>query len=388
MPGSSIGGALRLQTFGESHGAAVGCVVDGCPAGVPLDVARISGWLARRRPGSGPHVSARREPDVPRVLSGTYEGLTLGTPICVVVENLDARPDDYAAMHQWFRPGHADFGWHARFGHRDPRGGGRSSARETVGRVIGGAVAQAIFDAWTTLRGHPRLEIVAWVQSLGAIEAHGPAPHMLGGSIVPAGAAFAFDPQTLTSTDVDRTPLRCPDATAHAAMVAALECARRDRDSLGGVVRCVARNVPAGLGDPTFDKVTGLLAHALGSLPAVRGVQFGSGFAAAGLRGSAHNDAFVRTGSGGVATATNHAGGALGGLTTGMPLVIDVAFKPPATIPQPQTGIGPAGPAESRTVTGRHDPCVAPRAVPIVEAAVFFVLADLLLRPARLDSLP
>ena len=388
MPGSSFGGALRMQTFGESHGPAVGCVIDGCPAGVPLDAAGIAGWLARRRPGTGPQVSGRREPDEPRLVSGVYEGLTLGTPICVLVENVDARPDDYAGLHDWFRPGHADFGWHARFGHRDPRGGGRASARETVGRVIGGAVAQAILAAWAAQRGQARIEVVAWVQSLGGVDADGPPPHTIGAGTGPTPRTLPFDPLTLTPSDVDRSPLRCPDPAAHVAMRVALDEARVRRDSLGGVVRCVARHVPAGLGDPTFDKVTGLLAHALGSLPAVRGVQFGSGFAAAGMRGSDHNDAFVRTSDGGIGTATNHAGGALGGLTTGTPLVVDVAFKPPATIPQPQAGIGPGGPPQWRTVTGRHDPCVAPRAVPIVEAAVWFVLADLLLRPARLDAWP
>jgi chorismate synthase len=386
MPGSSFGHALRVTTFGESHGVAVGCVVDGCPAGVPLDAARISAWLARRRPGQGPHTSARAEADEPRILSGVYQGRTLGTPIAVMVENTDAKSQDYAGLDDVFRPGHADFTWHARYGHRDPRGGGRASARETVGRVAAGAVAEAVLEALATASRRPPVRIVAWVQQMGSVTADSPEPSELT-SQRPVRVDHAIDPWTLTREQVDASPVRCPDAAASERMLTVLEEARRDRDSLGGIIRCVVLGVPAGWGDPVFDKLSGSLAHALGSLPAVKGIAFGSGFAAASMRGSEHNDPFLRENSGAVGTATNHAGGLLGGISTGMPLVIDVAFKPVATIPQPQQAIGPEGPPRATTVTGRHDPCVLPRAVAIVEAAVALVLADHALRPARIEAI-
>lgn len=365
MAGNTLGRAFVVTTFGESHGPAVGCVVDGCPAGVPLAEETIAAALARRRPGQGSLSSPRREADVPQILSGVWGGLTLGTPITIVVANADAKSKDYASLQHHFRPGHADLTWHLRFGHRDHRGGGRASARETVGRVAAGAVAEAVLAAWAQKSGLPAPGIVAWVQQVAEIQAAASLP-------VPARA------------DVDASPVRCPDTLASAQMVAAIETAQRDRDSLGGVVRCVVGNMPQGLGDPVFDKLTGLLGHALGSLPAVRGVLFGDGLEAAVQRGSHHNDAFVRDDLGRIATVTNHHGGVLGGISTGMPLRLDVVFKPVASIPQPQQGITASGPPESLIVTGRHDPCVLPRAVPIVEASVAIVLADALLRPGRL----
>jgi chorismate synthase len=364
MAGSSFGQSFVVTTFGESHGAAVGCVVDGCPAGVPLHVADIEHALARRRPGQNTLTSPRREPDQPRLLSGVYKGLTLGTPIAIVVDNVDARAKDYETWPELFRPGHGDFAWFARYGHRDPRGGGRASARETVGRVAAGAVAEALLRALAVRDERPQPRIVAWTQQIGAVAMPDEAP--------------------VDRAHVDASPVRCPDAAASAAMVLAIEAAQRDRDSLGGIVRCVVTDLPAGLGDPVFDKMTGLLAHALGSLPAVRGVLFGDGMAAVAIRGSQHNDPFTRLADGSIATTTNHHGGTLGGITTGMPLRFDVLFKPVATIPQPQQAIGPQGPPAPLTVTGRHDPCVVPRAVPIVEAAVAIVLADLSLRIGRL----
>jgi chorismate synthase len=358
MGGSLFGRALTVTTFGESHGPAVGCVVDGCPAGVALDEPRVAAWLARRRPGAGTAgASARQEADTPKILSGVYQGLTLGSPIAILVENRDARPQDYPTGR--LRPGHADATTQVRFGVRDPRGGGRSSARETVGRVAAGAVAEALLDAWSDQRGRPRIETVAWVQELAGIAANLPPPH-----------AFVDSSVGPRRADVDPSPLRCPDPVAVARMQDEVAAARERGDSLGGVVRCVVRHVPAGLGDPVFDKLSGTLAHALLSLPAARGVEFGSGADAAKMSGSTHNDAFADTA--GLQTATNHAGGLLGGITTGMPLVLDVAFKPPSTI---------AGPA-----TNRHDAVVLPRAVPIVEAAVLFCLADALLRPGRLHD--
>lgn len=384
MPGNTFGHDFRVTTFGESHGPAVGCVIDGCPAGVPLDLARVQAWLARRRPGQSPLTSARKELDEPRILSGVYEGRTLGTPIALLVENLDARSKDYAPWQEHFRPGHADFTWQARYGHRDPRGGGRASARETVGRVAAAAVAEALLEALALQAGQPPVEVVAWAQQIGAVHADAPPAE----AVVP-GRSFshAIDPLRLTRAEVDQSPVRCPDPAASERMVTAIDDARRERDSLGGVVRCVVRHLPAGWGDPVFDKLTGLLGHALLSLPAARGVQVGTGFAAAGLRGSRHNDAFVRQQDGSIATATNHAGGMLGGITTGLPLVVEVAFKPPASIPQPQQAIGLKGPPQPLPVTGRHDPCVVPRAVPVVEAAVLLVLADAALRLASVDRL-
>jgi len=321
-------------------------------------------------------VSARAEADVPRLLSGVYEGLTLGTPIAVLVENTDARAKDYAAWQGSARAGHADRAWQDRFGHRDPRGGGRASARETVGRVAAGAIAEAFLQAHALAAGRAPLRIIAWVQQMGEVVADAPSPERV------QTGGHRLDPQTLTRAEVDASPVRCPDPQASLAMVAALEQARRERDSLGGVIRCVVYDLPAGWGDPVFDKLTGMLAHALASLPAVRGVQFGSGFAAAMMRGSTHNDGFLAGGR----TLTNHAGGLLGGITTGMPLVVDVAFKPPATIPQPQQGLDADGQPVALTVGGRHDPCVVPRAVPLVEAAVLAVLADAALRIARLPG--
>jgi chorismate synthase len=369
MAGNTFGHALRVTSFGESHGPAVGCVVDGCPAGVPLSPERIADWLARRRPG-GPLQSPRAEADLPQVLSGVLDGLTLGTPIAVTVANVDQRSADYAALAQQARAGHADFTWQARFGVRDPRGGGRASARETVGRVIAGAVAEAVLEAWAQGKGRPQVQVVAWVQAVGEVVATGPAPSEMRGL-------------PWTRTAVEASPVRCPDGQASAAMVAAIEVARARHDSLGGVVRCVATGLPAGWGDPVFDKLTGLLGHALHSLPAVRGVQFGTGFDAARMTGAQHNDPWLGPGL----TASNHHGGVLGGLSSGMPLVLDVAFKPASTIAQPQQGLGADGQPVPLTVQGRHDPCVVPRAVAIVEAAVWHVLADALLRPARLGGL-
>ena len=397
MPGNTFGHALRVTTFGESHGPALGCVVDGCPAGVPLDEARIAAWLDRRRPGQSALTSARAEPDRPRLLSGVYQGLTLGSPIAVLVESVDARPADYAQLMasgrddgaDQFRPGHADFTWQARYGFRDPRGGGRASARETVGRVAAGAIAEALLDALADAEGRPRPAIVAWVQQVGSWVADAPAPETV---TDPAFAALsrghAIDPLALTRADVDGHPTRCPDPTAAAAMAAAIADARAAGDSLGGVVRCIVRGLPAGWGDPVFDKLTGVLAHALCSLPAVKGVEFGSGFRGAILAGSVHDDPFDRLPSGGIGTRFNHAGGMLGGITTGMPLLVDVAFKPPSTIAQPRAGIGLQGPPTPLTMQGRHDPCVLPRAVVLVEAAIAIVLADAALRGGRMPGGP
>lgn len=383
MAGNHIGQALTVTTFGESHGPAVGCIVDGCPAGVPLEVAHIQAWLDRRRPAQNHLQSQRRERDAAKVLSGLFAGHTLGTPICVVVENQDARSGDYADWQDLFRPGHADMTWQLRYGHRDPRGGGRASARETVGRVAAAAIAEAVLAQWSRVHGHPEPCVVAWVQQVASVRADAPP---VAATLPGLSDGHAIDPLRLTRDAVDASPVRCPDATASAAMVAAIEAARRDRDTLGGVVRCVVRDLPAGLGEPVFDKLTGLLGHHLGSLPAFRGLQIGEGFGAVHLRGSTHNDPFI-AGEGSPRLASNHHGGVLGGITSGAPLVLEVAFKPVATLPQAQQASDAAGNVSPLTVTGRHDPCVLPRAVPMVEAAVTLALADLALRPpARLEG--
>lgn len=385
MAGDTFGTHLRLTTFGESHGPEVGCVVHGVPAGVAVDDEMLDAWLARRRPGQNALQSQRKETDTPRILSGVHQGRALGTPIAVAVANSDARAKDYTALGEAFRPGHADWTWQLRYGHRDARGGGRASARETVGRVIGGALAEAILHAVCGARGWPLPAVVAWSHQIGDVVADGPPPAQVTGQPCPG---FAFDPAVLDRATVDASVVRCPDPAATLAMVACIESAQRDRDSVGGVVRCVVRDPPAGLGAPVFDKLTATIGHALLSLPACRGVQFGSGFAASAMRGSAHNDPFV-VGSEPLRTRTNHHGGTLGGISTGMPLLVDAAFKPAATIPQAQTVVAPDGAARSLAVTGRHDPCVVPRAVPIVEAMVTFCLADALLASlgARIDGI-
>ncbi len=385
MAGNTIGQAFAVTTFGESHGPAVGCVVDGCPAGVPLSAAQIGVWLQRRRPGQSALTSARAESDQPQILSGVFEGLTLGTPIAVLVPNIDAKAKDYDSWRGQFRPGHADFTWATRYGHRDHRGGGRASARETVGRVAAGAIAEALLHAMMDAKQLPRIEIVAWTQQIATIVADSPDPALMCEAQEISAAAHAIAPLRLTRAQVDANAVRCPDADAAAQMLDAIEQAQLARDSVGGIVRCIVRNVPAGWGDPVFDKLSGSLAHALMSLPAVKGLQFGSGFSAVALPGSAHNDAFVRAQDGRIATQTNHAGGLLGGLSTGEPLVLDVAFKPASSIPQPQQAISADGPAQPLTVTGRHDPCVVPRAVVLVEAAVALVLADHALRHSQLQ---
>ncbi len=374
MAGNTLGQTLRMTTFGESHGPAVGCVIDGCPAGIALTPEMIQAWLDRRRPGQSLLTSPRREADQVRILSGVYQDRTLGTPICALVDNADANSRDYGAWQDLFRPGHADFTWQARYGYRDPRGGGRASARETVGRVIGAAVAQAVLRSWCDARGLAQPQVSGWVHQIGPVALSEP---------------FSFE--YMENQEGPPVPLpgplaalACPDAAAAARMAEAIEQAQRQRDSLGGVVRCVARLVPVGLGDPVFDKLTGVLGHALSSLPAFRGWSIGDGFDAVQLTGSQHNDPFLRGSDGSVVTQGNHHGGVLGGITTGMPLRLAVAFQPVATIPQPQQAIGSEGPPQQLLVTGRHDPCVVPRAVVLVEAAVWHALADLALRVGRL----
>lgn len=352
---SALGRALVLTTFGESHGVAVGGVLDGCPPGLRLDLAAIQAQADRRRPGALALGTPRDEADRVEWLSGLVDGVTLGTPIGFLVRNLDARPESYGTFSDVFRPSHADFTYQAKYGVRARSGGGRASARETASRVIGGAVAEQVLHH---LGG---VEICAWVDAVGELRA-------------------CVDETVVRRADVDASEVRCPDPAAAAGMIDEIASARRVGDSVGGVIRVVARGVPAGLGEPVFHKLEADLAAALMSLPAARGVEIGSGFAGSRMRGSAHNDAYVPHPTLGVATATNRSGGVQGGISNGMPIVLSVAFKPVATVFVPQQTVDGQGVATTLVARGRHDPCVLPRAVPMVEAMVALVLADHWLR--------
>lgn len=361
MAGNALGERFRVTSFGESHGGAVGVVVDGCPAGHPFPHARIAAQLARRRPGQ-PLTSQRREADAIEVLSGVdpETDRTLGTPIAMMVRNTDAKSGDYEALRGVYRPSHADFTYDARFGLRFVAGGGRASARETVARVAAGALAEDLLARW---RG---IEIVAWVDRVHDV------------------AAPLVDGTCITREAVDVHDVRCPDPEAAAAMTAVIEDARKHGDTVGGIIRAVVRGVPAGLGEPVFDKLTAALAHAMMSLPAARGFEIGEGFAAARMRGTAHNDAFIpapeRAPDPPVATRTNHSGGIQGGISNGETIAFAVAFKPVATVFVPQDTVTRDGEATTYRARGRHDPCVLPRAVPMVEAMAALVVADHMLR--------
>lgn len=360
MGGSSFGQQFRITTFGESHGTGLGVVVDGCPPRLAIAVEEIQHDLDRRRPGQSRLTTQRKEGDVAEVLSGVFEGVTLGTPIAILIRNADAMPGAYEAMKDIFRPSHADYTTEAKYGTRDWRGGGRASARETAARVAAGAIARKL------LRVGAGVEVLAWVSQVHEIDAD-------------------IDAAGVTEEAVEANPVRCPDPAAAEAMTAAIEEARRQGDSLGGVVECVARHVPPGLGEPVFDKLEADLAGALMSLPASKGFEIGSGFAGARLTGSTHNDAFVTGPGGRPRTLTNRSGGVQGGISNGEDVVVRVAFKPTATIAQAQQTVDREGAEVSLEAKGRHDPCVLPRAVPLVEAMVCLVLADHWLRQRAVD---
>jgi chorismate synthase len=353
---SSFGVLFRITTFGESHGPALGVVIDGCPPRLALDLAHVQGELDRRRPGQSRLVSPRKEADRVEILSGVLDGQTLGTPIAMVIRNEDARSKDYEQIAQAYRPSHADYTYDAKYGISAIAGGGRASARETAGRVAAGAVAQQLLAA----RG---ISIVAWVDEV-------------------AGIAARVDDRAVDRAAVDANDLRCPDPAAAPAMIERIEQARKAGDSVGGVIRAIARGVPAGWGEPVFDKLDADLAKAMMSIPAVKGVEVGSGFAGTLLTGSQHNDAFYRRDDGQIGTRTNRSGGVQGGISNGEPVTVRIAFKPTATIMQPQDTVDAAGEPAVLVPKGRHDPCVLPRAVPIVEAMVALVLADHCLRQA------
>jgi chorismate synthase len=352
--GNTFGQAFRATTWGESHGGGVGAVVDGCPPRIELTEADIQPDLDRRRPGQSSLVTPRQESDTVRILSGTFEGRTLGTPICLAVANQDARPEAYIEIATKFRPSHADYTYQAKYGIRNWQGGGRTSARETVGRVAAGAVARKL------LRVQYGVEVLAFVTQVHRIHA-------------------VIDPDRVTFADVERTPVRCPDPDAAARMIARIEEVRSAGDTVGGIVECVARGVPPGWGDPVFDRLEADLAKAMLSLPASRGFELGSGFAAVEMTGREHNDAF-RCPGGRVRTTTNRSGGIQGGISNGETIRFRVPFKPVATVMHAQPTVDVEGRETTLQGRGRHDPCVLPRAVPLVEAMALLVLADHALR--------
>ena len=353
--GNTFGQLFRITTFGESHGGGIGVVIDGCPPNVGITVAEIQSELDRRRPGQSQITTQRQEEDLCEILSGVFEGKTLGTPIALLVRNKDARPGDYTAVAQTFRPSHADFTYQAKYGIRNWQGGGRASARETIGRVAAGVIARKVLQSMA-----PALETVAYVVQVHEISA-------------------GIDRARVRREEVEENVMRCPDAAVAAKMIALIERTRAEGDSLGGVIECVLRHVPAGLGEPVFDKLEADLAKAMLSLPATKGFEIGSGFGATRMRGSEHNDPFEMR-DGRVRTSSNRSGGIQGGISNGEDIYFRVAFKPTATIAREQQTVTAAGEETKLAARGRHDPCVLPRAVPMVEAMAILVLCDHALR--------
>lgn len=355
---NTFGHLFRITTWGESHGGAVGVVVDGCPPQIDVDISAIQFELDRRRPGQSHLTTPRQESDVVEILSGVFEGKTLGTPISMLVWNKDARPAAYDHLKDLYRPSHADFTYQQKYGIRNWQGGGRASARETIGRVAAGAIAKQI------LREHSETEVLAYVKQV----------HTL---------AAAVDMDRVTLEEIEESPVRCPDPIASPKMVERIDQARRDRDSLGGIIESVTRNVPVGLGEPIFDKLKADLAKAMMSLPATMGFQIGSGFDGITMTGSEHNDPFYMEKHNErerIRTRTNNSGGTQGGISNGENIVFQVAFKPTATIGKPQQTVDMEGNEVTLEASGRHDPCVLVRAPAIVEAMAALVLTDHLLR--------
>jgi chorismate synthase len=353
--GNTFGHLFRVTTFGESHGGGVGVVIDGCPPRLDISAEEIQKDLDRRRPGQSKITTPRQESDKCEIISGVFQGKSLGTPIAILVRNKDARSQDYEEMAIKYRPSHADATYDAKYGIRNWQGGGRSSARETIGRVAAGAIAKKI------LQQLAEVEIVAYVKRIKDLEA-------------------VIDHNTVTLEQVESTIVRCPDAECAEKMIDLIEQIRREKDSLGGVVECVARNVPQGLGEPVFDKLEADLAKAIMSLPATKGFEIGSGFAGTILTGSEHNDEFYIDETGKTRTFTNRSGGIQGGISNGENIILRAAFKPTATIGKEQRSVSKTGEETTLAAKGRHDPCVLPRAVPMVEAMVALVLCDHLLR--------
>jgi chorismate synthase len=350
---SNVYGTLfKISTFGESHGPAIGVVIDGCPPGLTIDEAFIQSELDRRKPGQSKITTQRKEDDAFKILSGVFEGRSTGTPIALVIENQDQRSKDYSHIAETFRPSHADYTYEAKYGVRDYRGGGRSSARETAARVAAGAIAKLLLKKYN-------VEINAFVSQVGDLAA----PHYT----------------TLDLSKTEDNIVRCPDPFTAEQMIALIDQVRLDRDTIGGVVTCVIKNTPVGLGEPVFDKLHAELGKAMLGINAVKGFEYGSGFEGVKLRGSQHNDEFYNDG-GRIRTKTNFSGGVQGGISNGEDIYFNVAFKPVATIMQDQSTVDKHGNETTVSGKGRHDPCVVPRAVPIVEAMAALVLADFLLR--------
>ncbi len=353
MAGNIFGTAFKISTFGESHGKAIGVIIDGCPAGLELDEEFIQSELARRRPGQSAIVTQRKESDTAQVLSGVFEGKTTGTPIAIVINNKDARSKDYSHIADRFRPSHADFTYEQKYGHRDYRGGGRSSARETAARVAAGAIAKLFLK-------EKGIQIHAYVSQVGALAMNKPY-------------------QELDFAQIETTAIRCPDLELAEEMISYIKKIKKAGDTIGGVINCVVQGCPVGLGEPAFDKLHADLAKAMLSINACKGFEYGSGFEGVKMRGSEHNDIFENEG-GTIKTKTNYSGGIQGGISNGMDIYFKTAFKPVATIVTAQESVNKAGEASEVVGKGRHDPCVVPRAVPIVEAMTALVLTDHYLR--------
>jgi chorismate synthase len=365
MAGNSFGQALVVTTAGESHGPGNVVIIDGCPPGIPLSVEALSGDLARRRPGQSKIVTQRQEADEPEILAGVFEGRTTGTSIAILIRNQDQRSRDYTDIQDKYRPGHADHSYDAKYGFRDYRGGGRSSARETTARVAAGVVAKQILQE---LYG---ATVLAYVKQVGPIIAELP------------------NPQSITLEQIEKLPdgspniVRCPDYERGAEMIALIDAMRKNQDSIGGIAEIVATGIPAGLGEPVFDKLKADLAKALFSLPAVLGVEYGIGFACAMLKGSENNDIFEgKPDADGphISTRSNRHGGMLGGISSGMPIVLRAAIKPTSSLPLEQETVTQSGEPTTIRTKGRHDPCLLPRFIPMAEAMVAIVLADHALR--------
>jgi len=348
---NSFGKLFRITTFGESHGAAIGVIIDGCPAGLEIDEAFIQSELDRRKPGQSKITTQRKEDDTFKILSGVFEGKSTGAPIAIVIENQDQRSKDYSHIAESFRPSHADYTYEMKYGTRDYRGGGRSSARETAARVASGAVAKLLLRK-------SGIEINAFVSQVGEIKAP--------------------DYKSMDLNKTEDNIVRCPDAATAEKMIALIDQVRLDRDTIGGIVTGVIKNSPVGLGEPVFDKLHAALGHAMLGINAVKGFEYGSGFEGVELRGSQHNDEFYNDGEK-IRTKTNHSGGVQGGISNGEDIYFNVAFKPVATIMQDQQSVDKSGNEVTVSGKGRHDPCVVPRAVPIVEAMAALVMADFLL---------
>ena len=354
MGGNSFGKVFKVTTFGESHGKGLGVIIDGCPAGLPIDEAFIQKELARRRPGQSKIVTQRKEPDQVQILSGVFEGIATGTPIGMIIMNKDQKSKDYSHIADKFRPSHADFTYQEKYGLRDYRGGGRSSARETAARVAAGAIAKLFLQA-------QGVQVDAYVSQVGSIKVE-------------------QSYQDLDMNNVEATPVRCPDLAVAAEMIQLIQEVRKAGDTIGGVVTSIIKGCPTGLGEPAFDKLHADLGKAMLSINACKGFEYGSGFEGISMRGSAHNDPFYKAADGQIKTTTNHSGGIQGGISNGMDINFRVAFKPVATIVSAQESVNMDGDRVEVVGKGRHDPCVLPRAVPIVEAMAALVVADHLLR--------